>query len=106
MEKNQMGRPSGRPYNRTCGMMNAPSVQGRDCEGRFPGKGGLESMRCTPREAACTGIYQGLQSLPCAMAYVPSQNISQVYDLSYGLQTGTIFPELCRPFCGRRGGCR
>ncbi|MDD7738573.1 MAG: spore coat associated protein CotJA [Fusicatenibacter sp.] len=42
-----------------------------------------------------------------AMAYVPMQQFEQTYDLAVGFQMGTIFPELCKPFCGKGGrGCR
>ncbi len=43
---------------------------------------------------------------PVAMAYVPWQMWNTVYDLEKGLDTGTIFPELNKPFKGVRGGCR
>ncbi|MDE6960350.1 MAG: spore coat associated protein CotJA [Lachnospiraceae bacterium] len=43
---------------------------------------------------------------PVAMAYVPWQRWHTVYDLEKGLSTGTIFPELNKPFLGVRGGCR
>ena len=38
-----------------------------------------------------------------AMAYVPCQNFAMTYDLSYALKVGTVFPQLCKPFCGKRG---
>ena len=41
-----------------------------------------------------------------AMAYVPYQEFAPTFELKKALQVGTIFPELCKPFCGRRGGCR
>lgn len=41
-----------------------------------------------------------------AMAYVPWQTWNQVYELQKALCTGTIFPDLDKPFCGVRGGCR
>ncbi len=41
-----------------------------------------------------------------AMAYVPWQHFDQVYDLPMALQTGTIFPELNKPFRGSRGGMK
>lgn len=41
-----------------------------------------------------------------AMAYVPVQQFNQMFDLTKGLQMGTIFPELCLPFCGKRGVCK
>ena len=28
------------------------------------------------------------------------------YDLGYALKVGTVFPQLCKPFCGKRGGQR
>lgn len=43
--------------------------------------------------------------LPLAMAYVPKQHYEQLFDLSKGLKMGTIFPELCLPFCGQRRNC-
>ena len=39
-----------------------------------------------------------------AMAYVPMQRFEQVYDLAAALKNGTLFPELCKPFCGKGGG--
>ena len=41
-----------------------------------------------------------------AMGYVPWQFYQDTFDLAKGLQMGTIFPELCKPFCGKRGVCR
>lgn len=37
-----------------------------------------------------------------AMAYVPWQNLSSIYEPDKALQAGTIFPELNKPFGGRR----
>lgn len=38
-----------------------------------------------------------------AMAYVPWQNLSTIYEnLEEAYQYGTIFPELNKPFTGRR----
>ena len=48
----------------------------------------------------------GLGQFPLAMAYVPWQRFGQTYELSKALCTGTIFPELDKPFCGKRGVCR
>ncbi|MBO5167388.1 MAG: spore coat associated protein CotJA [Lachnospiraceae bacterium] len=40
---------------------------------------------------------------PVAMAYVPWQHLSQIYEnLETAYRTGTIFPELDKPFVGRR----
>lgn len=50
--------------------------------------------------------YNWLEDYPVAMAYVPWQNWNRVYDLERGLRTGTIFPELDKPFLGVRGGCK
>ncbi len=36
------------------------------------------------------------------MAYVPYQEFAPTFELKKALQVGTIFPELCKPFCGRR----
>lgn len=40
---------------------------------------------------------------PVAMAYVPWQRLTNIYeDLNEALENGTIFPELNKPFMGRR----
>ena len=43
--------------------------------------------------------------MPIAMAYVPKQKYGELFDLTKAMQIGTIFPELCKPFCGKGGGC-
>ena len=45
--------------------------------------------------------------LPVAMGYVPYQKWGKTFELCKALQVGTIFPDLCKPFCGKVGGvCR
>ncbi len=44
-------------------------------------------------------------NMPVAMAYVPRQHYNQMFDLGKALKMGTIFPELCLPFCGKRRNC-
>lgn len=44
-----------------------------------------------------------LSGLALAMAYVPWQCWNQTYELEKALMCGTIFPELDKPFLGRRG---
>lgn len=40
---------------------------------------------------------------PPAMAYVPWQRLTNIYeDLDEALLSGTLFPELNKPFSGRR----
>ena len=47
--------------------------------------------------------HSGVDSLPLAMAYVPWQHFTQMYEnLEKGYRAGTIFPELDKPFTGRR----
>lgn len=40
---------------------------------------------------------------PVAMGYVPMQMWSQPVSLCRGLQAGTIFADLDKPFCGKGG---
>ena len=43
------------------------------------------------------------ERFPVGMAYVPWQNSCNIYDnLEEAFMTGTIFPELDKPFTGRR----
>lgn len=64
-------------------------------------------MKSTCRNTKSTQICRSdpLASYPIAMAYVPWQSFHKLYDFHEGLSRGTIFPELDKPFCGRRGGC-
>lgn len=62
--------------------------------------------QCQSRETRCTPCNSDpLSKMPLAMAYVPWQTFHHTFEPCKGLQMGTIFPELCKPFCGRRGGC-
>ena len=104
MENYRMGCSGSRPYNRTCGMnMSQPSNRN------------MNSSECSVRNTtgcSCTipgvkekkhEMFSHLQYLEPAMAYVPCQNFAMTYDLSYALKVGTVFPQLCKPFCGKRG---
>ena len=134
MENYQMNRSGGRPYNRTCGMMNfspAPLSQMRrqtscsemncessDCTRPYKNSGDFIPVKssynpsisqtpncpCTkPVSSKTDNMYEHLKHLTPAMAYVPYQNFTSAYDLDYALSVGTIFPQLCKPFCGKRG---
>lgn len=43
-----------------------------------------------------------LSGLPVAMGYVPWQNLGTIYEPDKALREGTMFPELNKPFGGRR----
>lgn len=44
-----------------------------------------------------------ISKFPVAMAYVPWQKFDKIYEnLETGFRAGTIFPELNKPFTGRR----
>lgn len=43
-----------------------------------------------------------LKDLPLTMAYVPFQQIESTYDQDEALKAGTLFPNLDKPFLGRR----
>ena len=110
MEKYQMNCPGRRPYTHTCGMSSSPS------ENRMTRPQSL-SRECPPAQKDCNcrmpgtvsknaDMYSHLQYLEPAMAYVPCQIFTTTFDLPYALSVGTIFPQLCKPFCGKRGNCR
>lgn len=44
-----------------------------------------------------------LCDLPLGMGYVPMQRSNKTYDTCLGFKMGTIFPVLCKPFCGKGG---
>lgn len=39
-----------------------------------------------------------LKSLPIAMSYTPMQRIKSLYDDEMALKSGTLYPELDKPF--------
>lgn len=43
-------------------------------------------------------------TLALAMAYVPMQCLKTIYSPQTALLRGTLFPELDKPFTGRKGG--
>ncbi|MDD3338979.1 MAG: spore coat associated protein CotJA [Lachnospiraceae bacterium] len=62
----------------------------------------MESYQAVPYR----GYYPSkAEPFPLAMAYVPWQIFDTTYTPARGLSNGTIFPELCKPFCGKGGPC-
>ncbi len=103
MENYQMNHSGRRNYGNVCSMprtQTCPPVspcpcRKEDCACHMPG--------CpSPHEE----MFSHLSHLPDAMAYVPCQKFNETFDLGYALRVGTLFPQLCKPFCGKRGGCR
>ena len=54
-------------------------------------------------EDDCSRGRDMLYGVPLAMGYVPWQNFECTYEPAQALKAGTIFPELDKPFYGRRG---
>lgn len=88
------------------------AASGRDNAGS-----GYQSNSSREKEASSRGCNSSTESrasaydqinwgnLPIAMAYVPAQKMCETYSPAKGLRMGTIFPDLCKPFCGKGGGC-
>ena len=77
------------PRCQTCARpMPEPVASGPVCENMH------DHMRANRCEDFC--------AFPIAMAYVPVQSFQTTYDLNRSLEVGTIFPELHKPFCGKR----
>lgn len=54
-------------------------------------------------------VEYGISSLPSnpqlAMAYVPFQQYnSKLYSPAQALESGTVYPDLDKPFCGKKCG--
>ena len=119
MERFQMSRSGCRPYNYTCGMNAVPSRNDRsalDMENCHRQNCGCMKQNEREERDSCKmpgnernsdkEMYSHLKHLEPAMAYVPCQEFAPTFELRKALQVGTVFPELCKPFCGRRGGRR
>ena len=68
----------------------------------------MPNTNCNQRERmtrTCDSTYD-LSNFPVGMAYVPWQYFHTVYDVDKALCYGTIFPELNKPFYGKRGVSR
>lgn len=111
MDNYQMNRSGRRPYG-GCGMTRMPSQM--PCQ-NTAANASRSSCECPKDDCAChmpgcpsphEEMFSHLSHLPDAMAYVPCQKFDEMFDLDYALQVGTLFPQLCKPFCGKRGGCR
>lgn len=68
----------------------------------------MQNCNCRQQTSSAQNCRQryDLENLPLAMAYVPWQTFQQVYEPDKALEYGTIFPELNKPFLGRRGVMR
>lgn len=55
----------------------------------------------TIRNNGCQYDISSEQPVSLAMAYVPMQQWSDLYDVDVALQRGTIFAQLDKPFLGR-----
>lgn len=64
------------------------------------------NMQTMQRQRPGGGSQDQLFGMPLAIAYVPWQHWNQTYQLDKALKVGTIFPELDKPFLGKRGACR
>ena len=53
-----------------------------------------DNQTCYPQKA--------VDEMALTMAYVPWQQFSETYEPAKALRQGTIFPELDKPFYGRR----
>lgn len=58
--------------------------------------------------ASChdNGMFLKGQEFPVGMAYVPWSKFQDIYEPERGLNAGTIFADLDKPFLGRRAFCR
>jgi hypothetical protein len=63
-----------------------------------------------PNEDVFSKLYPSQQQdsmfppeISLAMAYIPLQQITTLYDADNAFQIGTLFPDLDKPFLGGRG---
>ncbi len=79
-------------YPRRCGTMNSPL-------GCSSGACRASSVESRADNCLCDS-----QPISLAMAYVPKQQLGELYSPCEGLKNGTMFPCLNKPYCagGRR----
>jgi hypothetical protein len=64
-------------------------------------KGLFMETNCSHSNSIPYKLNEDLACFVAAMAYVPWQYFTNVYEPCKGLRRGTIFPELDKPFEGR-----
>ena len=107
MENYHVNRSCGRPYHATCGMAKAQmAARSSSCPCTEQNKNQSCACRMPNTVTINPEMYTHADHMEPAMAYVPCQQLTTTYDLCYALNVGTIFPQLCKPFCGKRGGRR
>ncbi|MGI6011682.1 MAG: spore coat associated protein CotJA [Ruminococcus sp.] len=63
----------------------------------------ISSQRTVNQFCSQDNMYRHVDQMIPAMAYVPMQEFNTTFDSCRALKMGTVFPELCKPFCGKRG---
>lgn len=58
------------------------------------------NMQCNNMN--CHNNTDYISNMPIGMAYVPWQHWNEIYDIEIGFHNGTIFPDLNKPYMGRR----
>ena len=86
------GHPS-QPQKPDCGCGHPSQPQKPDCGCGRPSQPPKPDCGCTPPSM------NEMDSFEIAMAYVPWQRGKRTYDPHRALMSGTIFPELDKPFC-------
>ena len=67
----------------------------------------MENCRMNPHYPnQQASMFAGVDRLPLAMVYCPMQKFNTTFELGKALECGTIFPELVKPFLGKRGAGR
>lgn len=61
-------------------------------------------QECKCKDCPVSSRNKYLKDAPLAMGYIPWQTFDETFPLKKALSVGTVFPELCKPFCGRRCG--
>ena len=68
------------------------------------GNGSMQPANCMHKTGSSEMSRHLDAHRPPAMGYVPFTKWGETFDLCKAFQVGTIFPELCLPFCGKGGG--
>lgn len=102
MENYQRNRSLGRPYQATCGMARVSAADPGSCRRQIGKASPSCACRIPDTVTKNAEMYTHVEHLEPAMAYVPCQQLTNTYDAGYALNVGTIFPQLCKPFCGKR----
>lgn len=92
-------------YQMNCQGMNRQGMNRQGYQYRVNNRAAVSNQTPASASSSCeyAVTFAPVDEMPLTIGYVPMQRYNTTFELNKALQVGTVFPELCKPFVGRRG---